>query len=159
MSKLIQARNLTKTYTSGGTVVRAVDHVTFDVAAGEYVAIVGPSGAGKSTLLHMFGGLDTPSEGSIEFNERDVYKMRDNAISLWRNQHIGFVFQFYHLIDEFTVLENVLLPARIGKKKYAFKRAEELLEYLGIAERKNFFPIYFYRYYLILGYISEIGFP
>ena len=140
MSKLIEVSSLTKLYRSGSQKVYALENVNLSIDSGEYIAIVGPSGAGKSTLLHILGGLDFPSEGKVLFKGKDVCRIKDKEISFWRNNHIGFVFQFYHLIEELNILENVALALRLGKKKYSLKTAKELLKYLGIQERETFFP-------------------
>jgi lipoprotein-releasing system ATP-binding protein len=125
--------------------VRVLRGVDLEVAAGEMVAIVGPSGAGKSTLLHILGGLDAPSQGSVMFEGRDLYRYSDTALSLVRNVRIGFVFQFYHLLAEFTVRENVMMPVFIaglsGKaQKQAQEKAQQLLCEVGLGERTEHFP-------------------
>jgi ABC-type lipoprotein export system ATPase subunit len=106
----------------------------------DYLAVVGPSGAGKSTLLHAIGGLDKPSSGEILFKNKSIYEMKDNDLADWRNKTVGFVFQFYHLLEELNVLENITIAAIFLKRKSALKKAQELLEYLGLEKRMNFFP-------------------
>jgi ABC-type lipoprotein export system ATPase subunit len=132
--------SITKIYPSGRDRVMALKHITFPIYAGDYVSIVGPSGAGKSTLLHIMGGLEFPTEGRVTFRGRDIYQMGDKELSLWRSNTIGFTFQFYHLIEELNVCENVALAAFIRERKHSFKKAQELLKYLGIDGRKDFFP-------------------
>jgi len=141
MSKLFEIKDLWRIYRSAQSAV-AVKNVSFHVRRGDYLAIVGPSGAGKSTLLHIMGGLDKPTRGNVFFEGRDLYRWTDREISFWRNKCVGFVFQFYHLIEELNVIENIILPARINKAKTKkiFKKAQELLEYLQIEERRDFFP-------------------
>ncbi|MBU1091208.1 MAG: ABC transporter ATP-binding protein, partial [Candidatus Omnitrophica bacterium] len=118
--------------------------VDLNIKKGEFVAIVGPSGAGKSTLLHILGGLDSPSQGQVIFQGEDIYSLGDSAISRLRNQQVGFVFQFYHLLSEFTVLENVLMPALINlepkTQNLRPNNAIKLLEQVGLAERVDHFP-------------------
>jgi lipoprotein-releasing system ATP-binding protein len=111
--------------------------VDFEVVKGEIVSIIGASGAGKSTLLHILGTLDKPDEGTVELNGTKVNKLSGELLSIFRNQNIGFVFQFHHLLPEFTALENICIPAFIAKKnkKDAEMRAMELLDLLGLKER------------------------
>lgn len=111
--------------------------VDFEVVKGEIVSIIGASGAGKSTLLHILGTLDKPDEGTVELNGTKVNKLSGELLSIFRNQNIGFVFQFHHLLPEFTALENICIPAFIAKKnkKDAEMRALELLDLLGLKER------------------------
>jgi lipoprotein-releasing system ATP-binding protein len=111
--------------------------VDFEVSKGEIVSIIGASGAGKSTLLHILGTLDQPDEGTVELNGTRVSKLSGGLLSIFRNQNIGFVFQFHHLLPEFTALENICIPAFIAKKskKNAEIRALELLDLLGLKER------------------------
>jgi ABC-type lipoprotein export system ATPase subunit len=139
MSKILQADKIGKCYRSVGEVVYAVNDFSLTVEQNDYLAIVGPSGAGKSTLLHILGGLDAPSEGKVIYNGQDVYGMKDNQLSYWRNKTVGFVFQFYHLIEELNVLENTAV-ACFNNRKSALSQAKDLLEYLGIGQRAKFFP-------------------
>jgi len=142
MNKGLYAQSVTKRYLGGGDEVRAVDAVDLTVSLGEFVAIVGPSGSGKSTLLHILGGLEKPTRGQVFFDGDDIYRKGDHALSAWRNETVGFVFQFYHLLGELTVAENVALPALLKgrSRKSALKKSRELLQYLGISEKKNSFP-------------------
>jgi len=140
MSELFKVDSLTKEYRSGQETIQALNNVSVSLNSGDYLAIVGPSGAGKSTLLHSLGGLDSPTVGQVLFKGRNIYKIKDKELSIWRNKHIGFVFQFYHLIDELNVLENITLAQHLNKRKYSLKTIEDLLEYLGIEDRKRAFP-------------------
>jgi ABC-type lipoprotein export system ATPase subunit len=142
MDTLIEIVNLGKVYHNGKEEVYAVFDVSLSIYAHDYIAIVGPSGAGKSTLLHMIGGLEIPTQGRVLFKEKDIYRMNDRQLALWRNKTVGFVFQFYHLIEELNVLENIAVASYIGKgkQKSSLKKAQELLQYLGIEEREKFFP-------------------
>ena len=116
--------------------------VDFEVAKGEIVSIVGASGAGKSTLLHILGSLDKPDEGTVELKDTLINKLSGEMLSVFRNKNIGFVFQFHHLLPEFTALENICIPAFIAKrnKKEAEQRAYELLELFGLRDRANHKP-------------------
>lgn len=116
--------------------------VDFEVAKGEIVSIIGASGAGKSTLLHILGSLDKPDEGTVELKGTVVNKLSGELLSVFRNQNIGFIFQFHHLLPEFTALENICIPAYIAKRsrKDAEKRAYELLDLLGLRDRADHKP-------------------
>ena len=104
MSKLIKANSVSKTYLTGQVSVSALSKVSLSCEPGDYIAIVGPSGAGKSTLLHILGGLDSPSKGQVMFEGQNIYKLRSGELATFRGTNIGFVFQFYHLIEELKVL-------------------------------------------------------
>lgn len=135
---MISAKNITKSY---GTlnVLRGVD---VEIQKGEIVAIVGKSGAGKSTLLHIIGTLDRADKGQVIINGEDVSRLNNKGLADFRNQNIGFIFQFHHLLPEFSAIENVMIPALIGggKEGSAKKRAAELLDYLGLANRLTHKP-------------------
>jgi putative ABC transport system ATP-binding protein len=140
--KLIVAADLRREYHMGDELVRAVRGVTFDVSAGEYVAIVGPSGCGKSTLLSLVGGIDRPTSGSVTIDGQRVDKMRDAEATRFRLKHVGFVFQRFYLMPALTAIENVELPmaeARLGSEERVH-RARELLAYVGLAERRDHRP-------------------
>ncbi|TAE09561.1 MAG: ABC transporter ATP-binding protein [Bacteroidetes bacterium] len=135
---MLTAQNLTKSYSS----IHVLKGVSLDIKEGEIVAIVGASGAGKSTLLHILGTLDQPDKGALQIAGVDVLKLRGNALAQFRNKEIGFVFQFHNLLPEFTALENVCMPAYLGKvgEKQAQERAKELLGYLGLQDRIHHLP-------------------
>lgn len=142
---MLEAKNIHKTYNNGNKAIEVLKGINLTIEKGRFVAVVGPSGAGKSTLLHILGGLDSPTQGRVIFQEQDLYGLSDSAISKVRNEKIGFVFQFYHLLSEFTVLENVLMPALINVKGKAqsVKFKEEALRFLdhaGLSERITHFP-------------------
>ena len=135
---LLVAKNISKSY-GKLAVLKSVD---LSIAASEIIAIVGASGAGKSTLLHLLGTLDKTDTGSIIFDGTDFTKLNDKALSAFRNQHMGFIFQFHHLLPEFTALENVCIPAYIAKenKADADARGLKLLTQLGLADRAEHKP-------------------
>jgi putative ABC transport system ATP-binding protein len=137
---LLSCRDLCKTYGKDAGLVRAVDGVDLDVAAGETVAIMGPSGCGKSTLLHLLGGLDRPSGGEVRLAGSRVDQMSERALARLRQDAVGFVFQAFHLMDELTAVENVELPALLAGRpaRTARRRATELMERVGLADRARF---------------------
>jgi lipoprotein-releasing system ATP-binding protein len=140
---ILKAEGLHKSYRMGATEVKVLKGVELSVKEGEFVAIIGASGSGKSTLLHILGALDKPSSGVVTFEKRNLGRFRAGQLNRFRNKTVGFVFQFYHLLDELSVLENVFLPAMTGKsiigwfacRRWAKNRATELLAQLGLAER------------------------
>ena len=139
---VLEAVELGKTYRDARREIVVLDGLALSVAAGEWLAIVGASGAGKSTLLNLLGGLDTPSTGEVSVAGQSLSRMSENERSQWRNQRLGFVFQMHHLLPEFTALESVAMPARIGgaPKQEAEAKAKALLEQLGLAERLSHRP-------------------
>lgn len=138
---IIEIRGLEKVY-GDGVEVKALDGLDLDVKKGEFFSIVGPSGSGKSTLLHMIGILDTPTKGTILIDGQDVTSMDDRQRSSARNKLLGFIFQYHHLLPDFTALENVMMPLLIaGKKKdEATREAEKLLNEVGLKDRLHHFP-------------------
>lgn len=140
---MLQAKNIHKVYNNGAKALQVLKGVDLSIEKGKFIAIVGPSGAGKSTLLHILGGLDSPTEGKVIFEQEDIYSLSEPVLSKIRNERIGFVFQFYHLLSEFTVLENVLMPALISESRQKEKLreiAQELLIQAGLNERITHFP-------------------
>ena len=134
---LVKARGLTKNYTVGGHTLEVLQGVDLDIAAGEIIAIVGESGAGKSTLLHILGMLDRPTSGTFSLNGETIEGKTDLELAAFRNSLVGFVFQFHHLLPEFSALENVMMPSIIGRKPRAaaIDRAKSLLDSVGLSER------------------------
>lgn len=135
---IIQIRNLTKIY-GDGVEIRAIDNVDLDIETGEFLAIVGPSGSGKSTLLHQIALLDTPTSGTILLKGEDTTKMSDKQRSRMRNEELGFIFQYHHLLPDFNALENVMIPLLIKgvRRSEAKKVALQLLEEVGLGDRLN----------------------
>ncbi|MFH1847113.1 MAG: ABC transporter ATP-binding protein [Candidatus Omnitrophota bacterium] len=135
---MITAENIQKEFKQGKNAVHAVRNIDLHINKGERVYIHGPSGAGKSTFLHILGGLSVPSKGGVIFKGKDIYKLSDKQRSCLRNINFGFIFQFYHLLPELTVLENVMMPAMIRggeKNKNIRRRASVLLENVGLSAR------------------------
>lgn len=139
---LLRARGITKTYPQGSGELQILRGVDLEVRQGEAIGIVGASGAGKSTLLQILGTLDRPTSGELFFEEKNLLALDDRDLSRFRSRKMGFVFQFHHLMAEFTALENVLLPCRIGGEimSAAKRRAEERLELLGLKDRMDHYP-------------------
>ncbi len=138
---LIEVIDLVKTYPSGEKVLRVLDGTQLSIAAGERVAVLGASGVGKSTLLHLLGGLDRPDSGTIAFRGKSIAELREDELAAYRNAEVGFVFQFFQLLSEFTALENVMMPMLIGRQpEGAHRRASALLDEVGLAERSHHFP-------------------
>ena len=142
MSCLLEVTGLSKSFGTGAGKVDVLKGIDLEVAAGETIALVGASGAGKSTLLHILGTLDRPTSGNVLFEGEDVFRRNDMALALFRNRAIGFVFQFHHLLPEFSALENTMMPALISgmKKSEAEGIAEELLRDVGLSHRLTHRP-------------------
>ena len=139
---LISARNLEKSFQQGVSELKILKGVNLEIKAGESVAILGSSGAGKSTLLHILGTLDRPTAGQLFIQEQDLLKMSDEDLSAYRNEKMGFVFQFHHLLSEFTALENVMIPLQIAgiSAKESEQIAQTFLNSLGLRERWDHYP-------------------
>ena len=148
MSEIISASGIHKSYKMGQSYIDVLKGLELSVPKGAFLAVVGASGSGKSTLLHILGALDTPDKGSVHFNGNDLQKFSSRQLNTFRNKKVGFVFQFYHLLDELTVLENVILPVMAGvstlgwlaQRNSTKKRANELMERLGLAQRTGHKP-------------------
>ena len=136
---IAQTRGLTKIYGTGETAVVALDHVDLEIEPGEFVAVMGPSGCGKSTLLNLIGGLDTPTEGSVVLDGREIASMTDNEITAFRRERIGFVFQFFNLIPVLSAVENAALPLVLadGGSAEADRRADDWLGRAGLVDRRT----------------------
>lgn len=137
---ILEVQNLCKTYGKGEAEVRALDHVSFSVGKGEFIAIVGESGSGKSTLLNMVGALDNPTSGKVLIDGKDVFSMPEKKLTVFRRQNIGFIFQSFNLIPELNVEQNITFPLLLDYQKPDQKYVEELLEILGLKERRKHLP-------------------
>ncbi len=137
---ILEVQNLCKTYGKGEAEVRALDHVSFSVGKGEFIAIVGESGSGKSTLLNVVGALDNPTSGKVLIDGRDIFSMPEKKLTVFRRQNIGFIFQSFNLIPELNVEQNITFPLLLDYQKPDQKYVEELLEILGLKERRKHLP-------------------
>lgn len=138
--KILEVKNLCKTYGKGDTMVKALDNVSFSVEKGEFIAIIGPSGSGKSTLLHILGGVDVPTSGSVIIDKTDISQLNETALAIFRRRQIGLVYQFYNLIPILTVQENLTLPLLLDGRKANPEIVNSLVSQLGLEQRLNHLP-------------------
>ena len=138
--EILKVLNLTKIYGKGESKVVALDDVSFTVEKGEFVAIIGASGSGKSTLLHLIGGVDKPTKGQVFINDKDIYKMNDDALAIFRRRQIGLVYQFYNLIPILNVEENITLPLELDGRHVDENLLNDILKLLGLENRKKHLP-------------------
>ena len=138
--KILEVQNLCKTYGKGEARVQALDHVSFSVGKGEFIAIVGESGSGKSTLLNVVGALDNPTSGKVLIDGKDIFSMPEKKLTVFRRQNIGFIFQSFNLIPELNVEQNITFPLLLDYQKPDQKYVEELLGILGLKERRKHLP-------------------
>ena len=137
---ILEVQDLCKTYGTGEAAVHALNHVSFSVHKGEFIAIVGESGSGKSTLLNVVGALDNPTSGKVWIDGKDIFTMPEKKLTVFRRQHIGFIFQSFNLIPELNVEQNITFPLLLDYKKPDQRFVNELLNVLGLAERRNHLP-------------------
>lgn len=137
MTELLRCENISKLYDEGEQKVQVLNNVSFSMNEGELIAIIGSSGSGKSTLLHTLGGLDQPSSGEVWIRGQSLQQLSSDKLALLRNQNLGFIYQFHHLMADFSALENVMMPMLIGKENRteAAHRAEKILQAVGLAHR------------------------
>ena len=140
MMGILETKDLKKYYGSGDTTVKALDGVNFSVDDGEFVAIVGTSGSGKSTLLHMIGGLDRPTSGSVKVAGKEIFKLKDDALTIFRRRKIGFIFQSYNLVPVLNVYENIVLPIELDGNKVDKAHIDSIIETLGLTSKINSLP-------------------
>ena len=137
---ILQAKDLTKIYGSGENAVYALNGVNFSVEKGEFVAVVGTSGSGKSTLLHMLGGLDRPTSGSVTVDGKEIFSLKDEALTIFRRRKIGFVFQNYNLVPVLNVYENIVLPVQLDGKVPDAAYIDSIIETLGLESKLQNLP-------------------
>ena len=137
---ILEVQDLCKIYGTGETAVKALNHISFCIRKGEFIAIVGESGSGKSTLLNIVGALDKPSSGKIWIDGKDIFTMPEKKLTVFRRQHIGFIFQSFHLIPELNVEQNIIFPLLLDYQKPNPQFVNELLKVLGLEERRTHLP-------------------
>ena len=137
---ILTVNNLTKIYTVGGDTTAALDHVSFSVEDGSFVAIVGTSGSGKSTLLHLIGGVDRPTEGSVFVDGKEIFEMNESGLSEYRRRTVSVIYQFYNLLPMLNVKANITLPLELDGKLPDGKRLDEILRFLGLEEKRFHYP-------------------
>lgn len=138
--ELIRIENLCKIYGKGESQVTALDHVSLSIEKGEFTAIIGPSGSGKSTLLHIIGGVDVPTSGKVYLDGQDVYAQSSEKLAIFRRRQVGLIYQFHNLIPTLNVVENITLPILMDRRKVNEERLNELLELLGLENRRTHLP-------------------
>ena len=138
--EILKVENLKRVYGTGASKVVALDNVSFTVEKGEFVSIVGASGSGKSTLLHLIGGVDRPTSGKVFINDEDIYKLNNDDLAIFRRRQVGLIYQFYNLIPILNVIENISLPLELDGRKPDKKDLNEMLELLGLENRKSHLP-------------------
>lgn len=138
--EILEVKNLTKIYGKGDTQVTALDHVSFQVKKGEFVAIVGASGSGKSTLMNLIGGIDRPTSGDVIVDGKEIFAMNESALAIFRRRNIGIVYQFYNLIPNLTVDENIMLPCLLDNRKPDEQKLSKIVEMTGLSHRRGHLP-------------------
>lgn len=138
--EFLKIENLCKVYGKGENQVTALDHVSLTIEKGEFTAIIGSSGSGKSTLLHAIAGVDTPTSGNIYLNGQNVYSQNNENLAIFRRRYVGLIYQFHNLIPTLNVVENITLPVLMDKRKVNEERLNDLLDLLGLQERKKHLP-------------------
>ena len=138
--EILRVEHLSKHYGTGENLVKAVDDVSFAVEKGEFLAIIGPSGSGKSTLLHILGGVDRPTAGKVFVDGQDVYAQNDEQLAVFRRRQVGLIYQFYNLIPVLTAEENMTLPVLLDGREVNKERLDELLDTLGLQDRRRSLP-------------------
>lgn len=137
---VLEVKGLTKIYGQGETAVTALNHVSFRVEKGEFVAIIGASGSGKSTLMNLIGGIDRPTSGSVKIDGKEIYGLNESELAIFRRRNIGMIYQFYNLIPNLTAEENIMLPCLLDHRKPDNKKLASILNMIGLSNRKNHLP-------------------
>lgn len=138
----LEIKNISKSYEMKDSSLLVIDNFSYTAEKGDLISLTGPSGAGKSTLLHIIGALDKPTKGNILFNGEDLYSKKESELNLYRGKHMGFIFQFHYLLDDFSAIENIMMPMLINNtpKDKAYEQAIKLIESVGLLNRKDHFP-------------------
>jgi len=138
--EILRVEDISKVYGRGDTAIRALDHVSFSVKRGEFVAIIGPSGSGKSTLLHILGGVETPSSGNVYIDQTNLSDLNETQLAVFRRRQIGLIYQFYNLMPVLSVKENITLPLLLDHRKVDETQLQQLLKTLNLENRVNHLP-------------------
>ncbi len=138
--EILRTENLTKIYRNGENTVTAINNLSISVNKGEFISIIGSSGSGKSTLLHLLGGVDKPTSGKVLVNGIDIYKLSNDELAIFRRREVGLIYQFFNLIPILNVQENIMLPCELDRRAVPETKLKELLEILGMENRKNYLP-------------------
>lgn len=138
--EILEVNELTKIYGSGDNQVTALDHVSFQVRKGEFVAIVGASGSGKSTLMNLIGGIDRPTSGNVTVDGKQIFEMSESSLAIFRRRNIGIVYQFYNLIPNLTVDENIMLPCLLDNRRPDAQKLAKIVETIGLSHRRDHLP-------------------
>lgn len=138
----LEIKNISKSYEMKDSSLLVIDNFSYTAEKGDLISLTGPSGAGKSTLLHMIGAIDKPTKGNILFNGEDLYSKKESELNLYRGKHMGFIFQFHYLLDDFSAIENIMMPMLINNtpKDKAYEKAIKLIDSVGLLNRKDHFP-------------------
>lgn len=137
---VLEVKGLTKIYGSGDNMVTALDHVSFHMKKGEFIAIIGASGSGKSTLMNLIGGIDRPTEGSVRIDGKEIFQLSEKELAIFRRRNIGMIYQFYNLIPTLTVEENVMLPRLLDNRGDDKEKLASLLDMIGLSQRASHLP-------------------
>ena len=140
MKAILETKNLVKYYGTGENLVKAIDHTDIRIEPGEFVAVVGRSGSGKSTLLHMLGGLDRPDSGKVLIEGRDIFRLKDERLAVFRRRKIGFIFQSYNLVPSLNVWENIVLPIGLDGRKVDQEYVMDIIRRIGMEDRLHALP-------------------
>lgn len=140
MSVIVKIQDLVKYYYAGDNIVKAIDHTDLEIERGKFTVIVGRSGSGKSTLLHMLGGLDRPDSGKVFIDGKDIFRLKENELAVFRRKKIGFIFQDYNLIPSLNVWENIVLPIGLDERKVESQEIEAILNHIGLDDKKESMP-------------------
>ena len=139
---MLKIESIVKTFVDAGESLTVLEDLSFSVEKGAKVALMGASGAGKTTLLQIIGGLDRPTAGKVAINDIEIHHLKEAPMASFRNENLGFIFQFHHLMSDFSAIENVMIPAMIGgvNRNNAYTKAQELLDIVGVAHRETHYP-------------------
>lgn len=137
---VLEVNELTKVYGQGENAITALNHISFQVQKGEFVAIIGPSGSGKSTLMNLIGGIDRPTSGSVKIDGKEIYELGESELAIFRRRNIGMIYQFYNLLPNLTAEENIILPCLLDHRKPDYEKLDSIFNLIGLSERRKHLP-------------------